>query len=103
MDRLVGQRLRQLAEPGGTDLGTTDDERQFLQAQIGQQMKPDRVATPFGGRCTMRRLRSWPVWLDEADARQIEQQLVVEVMRSADAQEGLAAFGEKRAPGSTGR
>lgn len=42
-------------------------------------------------------------WLDEADARQIEQRLVVEVMRSEDAKEGLAAFKGRRAPRFTGR
>ncbi|MCV7409427.1 enoyl-CoA hydratase [Mycobacterium florentinum] len=42
-------------------------------------------------------------WIDEEDARRIEQRLVVEVMRSDDAKEGLAAFAAKREPRFKGR
>ena len=41
-------------------------------------------------------------WLDEEDARKMEQRCVVEVMRSEDAKEGLAAFGGTRALRFTG-
>ena len=39
-------------------------------------------------------------WIDEEDARKVEQRLVVEVMRSEDAKKGLAAFAAKREPAS---
>jgi enoyl-CoA hydratase len=39
-------------------------------------------------------------WIDEEEARRIEQRLVIEVMRSEDAKEGWAAFAAKREPRS---
>jgi enoyl-CoA hydratase len=42
-------------------------------------------------------------WIDEEDARRIERRFVVEVVGSADAKEGLAAYTAKREPRFIGR
>lgn len=42
-------------------------------------------------------------WIDDEDARKIEQRFVIEVMRSEDAKGRLAAFAAKREPRFTGR
>lgn len=42
-------------------------------------------------------------WLDDADARKIEQRFVVEVIQAEDAQEGMGAFAAKRKPTFSGK